>query len=351
MATKKEVPNLPVRLIGTANHGFAQYAQAEIKRLIPDAKFTPLEPGEVFFVRTELDAAAVQEILREQEPIFLRHIQPADQVMEIDRTTGDLEKWIQFVQESPLFKAGDKWAIQVRKLPNEKFAYTPYGVKEAMDPILIQTRDVEPVLRAGQADYVLSVYLTKEAAYYGVSKPGDNLSGWTGGSVRYQREEGQISRAKFKLLEAEERFGLDFASYENAVDIGAAPGGWTSLLLERGLTVTAVDPGRLDESLLDHPKLTFLQKNADAVHLAEDSFDLLLCDMSWSPRQMAKLVADLLPALKSGGTAIITVKLMHKKPFQTVREIMEVFGEELELRQAKQLFHNREELTLHLVSK
>ena len=39
---------------------------------------------------------------------------------------------------------------------------------------------------------------------------------------------------------------------------------------------------------------------------------------------MGRLVADLLYSLQSGGTAIITVKLMHKKPFQTVRDVLKI---------------------------
>ena len=36
---------------------------------------------------------------------------------------------------------------------------------------------------------------------------------------------------------------------------------------------------------------------------------------------MSKLVLDLVPALKSGGSAIVTIKLMHRKPLQTIREV------------------------------
>ncbi|MGZ4134509.1 MAG: SAM-dependent methyltransferase, partial [Tumebacillaceae bacterium] len=120
------------------------------------------------------------------------------------------------------------------------------------------------------------------------------------------------------------------------------------LLLDRGVKVTAVDPGDMHPSLLEDPNLTYLKKNASEVTFEQGSFDLLVCDMSWSPKQMAKLVTDLLDGLESGGTAIITVKLMHKKPFQTVKETVAAFGEEMELLRAKQLFHNREELTLYL---
>jgi len=337
----------PVRLIGTANHGFAQYAQEEVRRLLPDAKFAYLEPGEVFLIRTETAAEEAQQVLRAQEPIFLRHLQPVHGTLPIDRSADDLMRAIELVQGLHLFQPGEKLAVQVRKAQGLDFGYTPYGMKEAIDPILVQQHEVEPVVR--EADRILSLYLTADTLHWGLSRPEDNLSDWSGGAVRYQREEGLISRAKFKLLEAEERFHLDFRTYEVALDVGAAPGGWTSLLLERGLAVTAIDPGLLHESLQQHPKLTYLRKNAGEVALADETFDLLVCDMSWSPKQMAKLVADLLPALVTGGTALITVKLMHKKPFQTVRETMEVLGDGMQLLHAKQLFHNREELTLHLI--
>ena len=90
--------------------------------------------------------------------------------------------------------------------------------------------------------------------------PEDMLSDWPGGAVRFQREEGQISRAKFKLLEAEREFGLHYAKYQQALDIGAAPGGWTSLLLERGLRVTPSIQQSLHPTLLAYPTLTYLKR-------------------------------------------------------------------------------------------
>lgn len=183
----------------------------------------------------------------------------------------------------------------------------------------------------------------------GYSRPAENLSDWAGGAIRYQKEEGQISRAKFKLLEAEQRFGFSLAQFHDALDVGAAPGGWTSLLLERGLKVTAIDPAKLSPTLKGNPRLTFLQKNASEVKLNSEQFDLLVCDMSWNPKQTAKLVGDLLYAVKTGGTLILTVKLMHRKAFQTVREVMSLLDDKVTLLQGKQLFHNREELTLYLL--
>src|SRR6185312_15944979 len=96
---------------------------------------------------------------------FLRHVQPVTHQMPIDRTRADLDRMIDFVQGLGLFQSGEKLAIQVRKLPAAKFEYTPYGVKEALDPILAETQGVEPVLRGTDADRILSIYLTADTMH------------------------------------------------------------------------------------------------------------------------------------------------------------------------------------------
>ncbi len=333
------------RFIGTANHGFAVYAQEELRRLFSRPKFVSLVPGEIFLMETDRSGEDVIAELKRNEPMLLRHIQPACAALPAEGTAADIERLKRYVKEELRFRSGEKVAVQVRITEGTQVNYTPYGVKEAVDPVLMEAHGAEPVVR--EADRIISVLVTTNTMYAGVSRPEDNLSDWSGGAVRFRREEGQISRAKFKLLEAEYKFALDFAQFNRALDIGAAPGGWTSLLLERGLSVTAVDPGELHPTLTGHPRLTYLRKNAGDVTFADEAFDLLVCDMSWSPRQMIKLVSGLLHALESGGTAIITLKLMHGKPFQAVKEAVGGFRPALELRRAKQLFHNRDELTLY----
>jgi 23S rRNA (cytidine2498-2'-O)-methyltransferase len=331
--------------IGTSNHGYGQQAQEELRRLFGSgAKFGHLVPAEIFLFTLPVSKTEATRTILEQDPMFLRHMQPVDAELEWNGSVAMLQDWI---HRSFLLVEGTKLAIQVRKTEQLAPDLSAGEFKQALDSVLTDAYKIVPV--AKDADQILSLYLTQHKAYAGISKPAHNLSDWSGGAVRFRKEDGQISRAKFKLLEAEQTFGLDLTQYRSAIDIGAAPGGWTSLLLERGLKVTAVDPAKLDAVLLKHPNLTFHQKNAGDIKLNNDAFDLLVCDMSWSPRQMAKLVKGLLHALQAGGTAIITVKLMHKKPFQTVRELLEDVAPELTLQKAKQLFHNREELTLFLI--
>jgi 23S rRNA (cytidine2498-2'-O)-methyltransferase len=336
--------------IGTSNRGSAQYAVEELRRMFPTMKFVYLVPAEVFrFIVSDMHAEEVVSQILSNEPIFLRHLQPVDAAFE--RSDSEASADLQRLQEAVIglgtLSIGDKVAVQVRKTEASGFGLSSSEVKRALDDAMVSRIGVEPVVR--DADWIVSVYVTEQAVFTGVSRPEHNLSDWPGGMIRFRHEDEQISRAKFKLLEAERVFGLDFTAYRSAIDLGAAPGGWTSLLLERGLHVTAIDPGALHPSLKGHPKLTFLKRNAADVKLEEGGSDLLVCDMSWNPKMTGKLLKDLLYALQTGGSVIMTVKLMHGKPFQTIKEVIRELSPDLTLQRAKQLFHNREELTLFLV--
>lgn len=340
----------------TANHGFAPYAQEELRRQFGAVKSQVLESGEVFLANLAATKEEVIASLLQNPPIFLRHLFPVEFQIEAQEPGFDQEVLKQLAAfgmndtrlSSP--EKGDKIsvAVQVRKSSNSCLPeLQALGLKEQIEAAWT-SEAVEFVTR--DADYLFSVYAAGQAVFAGISRPSDNLSDWNGGAVRFQREEGQISRAKFKLLEAERLFGIDFQSFGNALDIGAAPGGWTSFLLDRGLKVTAVDPAKMHPSLLNHPNLTILQKNADSVKFEMNEFDLLVCDMSWSPKLTARLVIDLLYSLAVGGTAVVTIKLLNKKPLALIRDIMEMYTDaRMQIITAKQLFHNRDEITLYMV--
>ncbi|WP_343223781.1 SAM-dependent methyltransferase [Paenibacillus oenotherae] len=334
--------------ICTANHGFATYAMEELRRLFNDVKFNQLAPNEIFRMEVPLEREEAMAMLQQKEPIFLRHIQPVERILPIEGNADDLQALSDLVRNSRLRCENRMTAVHLRRADNSPFLYTAGDTKAILDAVLSEV-DCEPVVQS--PELILSIYAGAQELYVGWGTPEEQLSDWPGGAVRFQREDGQISRAKFKLLEAERAFKLDFASFGEALDIGAAPGGWTQLLLERGLYVTSVDPAELHPSLKQYPRLTYWKKNASDVKFKAEAFDLLVCDMSWSPMQMSKLVLEGIGALANGATAIITVKLMHKKPLQTIRDVIAKLESAFVLVKAKQLFHNRDEITLYLVKR
>ncbi len=322
----------------------------ELKRLFAgfSLQFRQLAAGEIFMMEADTGREEALLAIRGREPIFLRHVQPIDKALPIRGNADDLQALSELVRNARLRGEGKTVAVHLRRADGTRYPYSAADTKAVVDAVLAETGS-EPAVQS--PELILSLYAGEEELYAGWGTPEEQLSDWPGGAIRFQREEGQISRAKFKLLEAERAFKLHLADFRSALDIGAAPGGWTSLLLERGLKVTAVDPAELHASLAGHPRLTYMNKNASEVKFKPASFDLLVCDMSWSPMLMVKLVLELEAALAGGAAAIITVKLMHKKPLQTIRDVIAKLETVFELRKAKQLFHNRDEITIYLVKR
>ncbi|NBD23473.1 SAM-dependent methyltransferase [Paenibacillus sp. T1] len=320
----------------------------ELRRMIKEIKFTQLIAGEVFRIEVPLSREEMFDLLGTNEPIFLRHIQPIDRILPIQGSADDLQALSELVRHARTRCERGSTAVHLRRVEGTRFPYSAADTKAVLDAVIMEL-GAETTMQS--PEQILSIFAGADELYVGWGTPAEQLSDWPGGAVRFQREDGQISRAKFKLLEAERAFKLYLENFREALDIGAAPGGWTQLLLERGLRVTSVDPADLHPKLSAYPRLTALKKNASDVQFAPDTFDLLVCDMSWSPMQMAKLVLEKTDALRQGASAVITVKLMHKKPLQTIKDVIAKLETAFELRKAKQLFHNRDEITLYLVKR
>ena len=145
-----------------------------------------------------------------------------------------------------------------------------------------------------------------------------------------------------------------FTEEMTGVDLGACPGGWTYQLVKRGLFVYAVDHGKMATSLHDTGRIE---------HCAEDGFkfqppkrkqiDWLVCDMVEQPIRISKLMAKW---LINGWCreAIFNLKLPMKKRYQEVQLCLNYLEEELTKQgfwfkiQAKHLYHDREEITVHV---
>ena len=138
----------------------------------------------------------------------------------------------------------------------------------------------------------------------------------------------------------------------NAVDLGAAPGGWTWQLVKRSIRVTAVDNGPMDKDLMD---------SGIVQHLRTDGFryappkpvDWLVCDMVEQPSRIAALVARWM-AESHCRHAMFNLKLPMKKRYEEVLRCREIIEEALDKAEVpfrlsfKQLYHDREEVTGYL---
>lgn len=156
------------------------------------------------------------------------------------------------------------------------------------------------------------------------------------------------SRSTLKLEEAiltlmtERERNTFFVEGMRAVDLGACPGGWTYQLVKRGLMVTAIDNGSMDERLM---------KTGLVDHLLIDAFkfeprrpvDWLVCDVVEQPQRISKLVKKW---LNQGwcDRAVVNFKLPMHRRWATVVELMQAFSE-FPICRFRQLYHDRAEVT------
>ncbi|KAF1720392.1 23S rRNA (cytidine(2498)-2'-O)-methyltransferase RlmM [Pseudoxanthomonas wuyuanensis] len=156
----------------------------------------------------------------------------------------------------------------------------------------------------------------------------------------------KLEEALLVLLDNDERQRL-LKPGMTAADLGAAPGGWTWVLTRQHLRVAAVDNGPLRQHVLDTGLVEHLR--ADGFHWKPaQPLDWMVCDMVEQPRRVAERMATW---LREGWCrhAIFNLKLPMKKRWDETRLCLDLFAEQtqrpLKVR-AKQLYHDREEITV-----
>jgi 23S rRNA (cytidine2498-2'-O)-methyltransferase len=200
-------------------------------------------------------------------------------------------------------------------------------------------------------------FASTDTAYFGYSSAGNSCP-WQMGIPRLKFPSGAPSRSTLKLEEAfytflpEGDMARRIKPGMTAVDLGAAPGGWTWQLVSRGVRVTAVDNGNMDSQLL---------ASGLVHHVRGDGFtfapkrpvDWMVCDIVDQPSRIARLAAQWLERMWCDN-ALFNLKLPMKKRYEEVRRCREIIASELgrarimhSLR-IKHLYHDREEVTAML---
>lgn len=176
--------------------------------------------------------------------------------------------------------------------------------------------------------------------------------------LRMPREAGsrstlKLAEAIFTLLTEEERTSHLRAGLR-AVDLGAAPGGWTWQLAHRGLHVTAVDNGPMAPSVMATNMVEHVRADGFTWR-APRSVEWMVCDMVEQPSRIASLVAEWI-ATGRCRRAIFNLKLPMKKRLDAVTQCRKLIHKRLasvgpyDLR-IKHLYHDREEVTAYLTLK
>lgn len=215
-----------------------------------------------------------------------------------------------------------------------------------------RARESEDLMGGPSAPRLHVFFLSSTEAYLGWSAPG-NSSPWIMGIPRLRFPRGAPSRSTLKLEEAFLVFLRDpdevLKPGMTAVDLGAAPGGWTWQLVRRHIRTTAVDNGGLDPALLDSGLVEHLRVDGFRYRPARP-VDWLVCDMVEQPSRIALLVGDWIGAGWCR-RAIFNLKLPMKKRYEEVEHCRALIEERAAKSGGsiglsfKQLYHDRAEVT------
>ncbi len=186
-----------------------------------------------------------------------------------------------------------------------------------------------------------------------MANPADS-SPWPLGIPRLRMHPSAPSRSALKLEEAlltlltEDERTQQLRDNMQAADLGAAPGGWSWVLMRNGMKVTSVDNGPLQQELLDSGRIDHLRADGFSWQ-PKRRLDWMVCDMVEQPRRVAERMATW---MREGWCrqTIFNLKLPMKKRWDETRLCLELFEQQAERPmtvRAKQLYHDREEITVY----
>ena len=318
-----------------AQAGFAGYARTE------------RNSGYVIFVcedADELSRALPWSTLvfaRQKLRLFadLQALDPRDRITPIQSALPDDIRFGELVMEHPDSDAGKPMSGLARSLGN--------ALRPALRKAGTLTKEDNPRLLRLHA-----CMLDGDHALLASGNPEDSAP-WPLGIPRLRMHADAPSRSALKLEEAllvllddEERKRL-LRDGMRAADLGAAPGGWTWVLMRQGLRVQSIDNGPLRQHVLDSGLVEHLR--ADGFNWQpQQPLDWMVCDMVEQPRRVAERMATW---FREGWCrhALFNLKLPMKKRWQETQLCLDLFAQQSEKPltiRAKQLYHDREEITV-----
>jgi len=157
------------------------------------------------------------------------------------------------------------------------------------------------------------------------------------------------SRSYLKAEEAFYVFGCEPKKGDTVIDLGAAPGGWSYSALKRGARVTAIDNGPLKGAVANHPKITHLKEDAFKYkHENLRPVEWMFCDILEQPDMVLECLREWLRR-KWCRRFIVNLKVGRNDPIRLLQDIRDPRQKIISCcrsLQIKQLYHDREEITL-----
>ena len=179
---------------------------------------------------------------------------------------------------------------------------------------------------AQPGESVLDVVLVEPSHwFFGTHRASGWPSRWPGGVQPMQLQDPPISRAYFKAAEGIQWSGFEMQRGDLALEIGSAPGGACSRLLELGLKVIGIDPAEMDESIASHPNFRHIVARAGDLPRREyRGVKWMLVDSNVRPEQTLVTVGNIVNHRHSDVKGLlVTMKLGDYESGQKIPQWIE----------------------------
>jgi len=188
--------------------------------------------------------------------------------------------------------------------------------------------------------------LAPEGLFFGTAAPSALSSSAPGGRFRMKMDPAAPSRSYLKIEEAFARMGREPAEGETAIDLGAAPGGWSYALARRGCHVTAVDNGPLKIKDASVRRIEHLHADGLRFRLSrrQPAVDWLVADMLVPPGKGFGVLRHWIGDRKCSHL-VFNLKLPQGEPIAALLPVRDWLSQFNEL-QIRQLYHDRREVTV-----
>ena len=339
----------PSEFIVTTAPGFEGEARRELRRLVPDAEAVNLPMrGNVHLV-SPLPRDETLALLRDAHTRCVARVVPVDGLARLGKDPASLDALRTALPWGQLLAPGQTFVVRCKRRGTHQ--WDSRDLKRALGTFLEQTTGAQPKL-VGQTDREVAVEIYQDTAYVGVNEPSAPVCKELVRKRKYAPGTRPLNRAELKLREALEAFGIEPGAAWRALDVGAAPGGWTKVLAETVAEVVAVDPAALDPAVAALPNVRHLRCRAEGLDSQDvGPVDLLVNDMNIAGADSAAVMCSLADLLGDGAPALMTVKFTSGRWRRLLKDATGRLAERYDVVATRRLPHNRNETTLFLRTK
>lgn len=347
------------RLLLQCRSGFEKEAAAEITDQCANVGiygYCKLNLGDgyvLFILQQPGDAVKAIDLVNFNSLVFIRQWMVCGDLLVPEQ--GDRISQIQtYLDDFP--SCADLWVEYADTTDGRELATFSRKFSSALSQKLRQSKQLQS--KVTQASLRMFLFVLSGTEIYLGYAPVNNSAPWPLGIPRLKFPKSAPSRSTLKLEEAwhwfipKKHWDQRLPYSAKAVDLGAAPGGWTWQLVQRSMFVTAVDNGPMNDDLMESGQVTHVQEDAYRYQPPEP-VHLMVCDVVDKPVKTAQMAVTW---VKNGwcNEAIFNLKLPMKRRYQEVITCLNLIAEQFmqaglayEL-SAKHLYHDREEITCHL---